>query len=105
MRALQRYGSKAMKSLLMAGAMIVAAGTCAFAQSGYWVVGNSATSKCDIVTSNPVINSQVGGNIWFGSGPYRSLDDAKLARSTISSCPATVEEPPASPQDDEKKSD
>jgi hypothetical protein len=94
-----------MKSLLMAGAMIVAAGTCAFPQSGYWVVGNSATSKCDIVTSNPVINSQVGGNIWFGSGPYRSLGDAKLARSTISSCPATVEEPPSSPQDDEKKSD
>ena len=93
-----------MKSLQLAGALIVATGTCAFAQDGYWVVGNSATSKCDIVTSNPVIDAQVGGNIWFGTGPYRSLDDAKLARSTISSCPA-VEEPPANAQGDEKKSD
>ena len=72
-----------MKSLLLAGAMIVATGACAFAQGGYWVVGNRATSKCEIVTSNPVINAQVGGNIWFGTGPYQSLDDAKLARSTI----------------------
>jgi hypothetical protein len=27
------------------------------------------------------------GNIWFGDGPYKSLADAKLARSTISACP------------------
>ncbi len=58
-----------MKSLLLAGAMIVATGTCAFAQAGYWVVGNRATAKCEIVTSNPVINAQVGGNISFGTGP------------------------------------
>ena len=93
-----------MKTVLMAGAMVVATVACAFAQAGYWVVGNRATSKCDIVTTNPVINAQVGGNIWFGSGPYQSLDDAKLARSTISSCPA-AEEPPATTQDDEKKPD
>ena len=93
-----------MKSLLLAGAMIVATGTSAFAQAGYWVVGNRATAKCEIVTSNPVINAQVGGNISFGTGPYKSLDDAKLARSTISNCPA-VQEPPADTQDDEKKSD
>jgi hypothetical protein len=92
-----------MKSLLLAGAMIVATGTCAFAQGGYWVVGNRATSKCEIVTSNPVINAQVGGNIWFGTGPYQSLDDAKLARSTIPQCPA-VEEPPAETPDNEDKS-
>ena len=55
-----------MKSLLMAGAMIIATGACAFAQGGYWVVGDSVTSKCEIVTSNPVINSQVGGNIKAG---------------------------------------
>jgi hypothetical protein len=95
---------RAMKSLLLAGAMMIATGTCVFAQGGYWVVGNRATSKCEIVTSNPVINAQVGGNIWFGSGPYSSFDDAKRARSTISSCPA-VEEPPADTQNDEKKSD
>lgn len=94
-----------MKTLLVAGMLIVAAETCALAQGGgYWVVGDRETSKCEIVTRNPVINAQVGGNIWFGSGPYQSLDEAKQARSTISSCPA-VEEPPAPSQDDEKKSD
>ena len=82
-----------MKSLLLAGAMIVATGTCALAQGGYWVVGNSATGKCEIVTSNPVINSQVGGNVWFGTGPYQSNEDAKLARSTIPQCPAVPESP------------
>jgi hypothetical protein len=55
-----------MKSLLLAGAMVVATGTCVLAQGGYWVVGDRATGKCEIVTSNPVINAaQVGGNIWF----------------------------------------
>jgi hypothetical protein len=49
--------------LLLAGAMIVATGACAFAQDGYWVIGSRATAKCEIVTSNPVINAQVGGNI------------------------------------------
>jgi hypothetical protein len=47
------------------------------------VVGNRATSKCEIVTSNPVVI----GDIWFADGPYKSLDDAKLARSTIGACP------------------
>jgi len=91
-----------MKSLLVAGAMIVATGTCAFAQGGYWVVGDRATGKCEIVTSNPVINSQVGGNIYFGTGPYKSIDDAKLARSTIPQCPI-VPEPPAGAPDEGKQ--
>ena len=90
-----------MKSLLLAGAMIVATGTCALAQGGYWVIGNSATGKCEIVTSNPVINSQIGGNVWFGTGPYKSSEDAKLARSTIPQCPA-VPEPPAGATGQEK---
>ena len=72
-----------MKALILAGAMVVAIGTACFADGLYWVVGNSATSKCDIVTSNPIIT----GNIWFEDGPYKSLADAKLARSTISACP------------------
>jgi hypothetical protein len=76
-----------MKSRLLAGTMFIAVGTTVFAQSGYWVVGDRASGKCEIVTSNPVINAQVGGNTTFGSGPYRSLDDAKLARSTIGACP------------------
>lgn len=91
-----------MKSLLLAGAIIVATGTCAFAQGGYWVVGDSATSKCEIVTSNPVINGPAGGSIYFGTGPYKSLDDAKLARSTIRECPV-VPEPPAEPAAEEDK--
>ena len=73
-----------MKALILAGAMMVAIGTACLADGLYWVVGNSATGKCDIVTSNPIIT----GNIWFEDGPYKSLADAKLARSTISACPA-----------------
>lgn len=84
-----------MKSLLLAGAMTIAAGSVAFADGRFWVVGNRATSKCEIVTSNPVINGLVGGNIWFGDGPYKSLDDAKLARSTISVCPKEPAPPAA----------
>jgi hypothetical protein len=72
-----------MKSLLLAGAIMVATATVCFAD--YWVVGNRATGKCDIVTSNPVINPY--GTPYFGDGPYKSLADAKLARSTIRACP------------------
>ncbi len=79
-----------MKSLLLAGAILIAAGNIVSAQS-YWVTGNRASGKCEIVTSNPVIDGQVGGNTTFGDGPYRSKDDAKLARSTIRECPV---EPP-----------
>jgi hypothetical protein len=74
-----------MKTALLAGAMTLAVGTVVLADGLYWVVGNRATNKCDIVTSNPVIYSW--GNIWFGDGPYGSLADAKLARSTIRVCP------------------
>jgi hypothetical protein len=87
-----------MKSLLLAGAMLIAAGNIAFAQ-GYWVTGNRTSGKCEIVTSNPVVNSQVGGNVTFGSGPYQSNDDAKLARSTIRECPP---EPPEQAQEPNK---
>jgi hypothetical protein len=89
-----------MKSLLLAAAMVVTTGAVALADGRYWVVGNSATSKCDIVTSNPVINGPVGGNIAFGDGPYKSLDDAKLARSTIGVCPT---DPPAKATDGDEK--
>ena len=51
------------------------------------MVGNRATNKCEIVTRNPVVI----GDIWFEDGPYRSLNDAKLARSTIRARP----KPPA----------
>jgi hypothetical protein len=79
--------SSLVKSLLLAGVLSCGAGTACVAQmtySGYWVVGNLAANRCDIVTSNPVIDYNVNS---FGTGPYQSLDDAKLARSTISACP------------------
>jgi hypothetical protein len=85
--------SSTLKSLLSAGVLSCAAGTACFAQmtySGYWVVGNAAAHRCEIVTSNPVIDYNVNS---FGTGPYKSLDDARLARSTIGACPA---EDPAS---------
>ena len=72
-----------MKPLILAGAMLFATATACFADGMFWVVGNRATSKCEIVTSNPVID----GDLWFEDGPYRSLGDAKLARSTIGACP------------------
>ena len=73
-----------MKSVLLASALLLAGATGAFADGLFWVVGNRATGKCNIVTSNPVII----GDIWFGDGPYKSKADAKLARSTIRACPA-----------------
>jgi hypothetical protein len=76
-----------MKSLSLAGAMIIVTVAICRADGLYWVVGNRATNSCDIVTRNPVIDGLVGGNTWFGSGPYKSLDDARLARSTINACP------------------
>ena len=35
-----------------------------------------------IVTRNPVVI----GDIWIEDGPYGSLNDAKLTRSTIGAC-------------------
>jgi hypothetical protein len=82
-----------MKSLLLASAMACFVATACFADDGdgqFWVVGNHANNRCDIVTSNPIID----GDIWFGSGPYKSMDDARLARSTISECPKADDPPP-----------
>jgi hypothetical protein len=76
-----------MKSWILAAAMTFTVGTVALASGLYWVVGNRATNRCEIVTSNPVIHQYGGGNYWFGDGPYTSLADAKLARSTIGACP------------------
>jgi hypothetical protein len=76
-----------MKALILAGAMTVAVGTVCFADGLYWVVGSRATSKCEIVTRNPIIYPYGGGDFWFGDGPYRSVRVAKLARSTIRVCP------------------
>ena len=87
-----------MRTLLLAGIMTAAFGTACYADQ-FWVVGNRGTGKCDIVTSNPVSYNLPayadGGsqyNVSFSDGPYRSIDDAKLARSTINACPP---EPPS----------
>ena len=79
--------SLATKSFLVV-ALTSASGLACFARwpehAGFWVVGNHATKKCEIVTTNPIIDGSI---IWFGSGPYKSLNDANLARSTIRRCP------------------
>jgi hypothetical protein len=80
-----------MKRSIFAAVLLLTSGTVSLADGLFWVVGNRATGKCNIVTSNPVII----GDIWFGDGPYKSWADARLARSTIRACP------PAGP-DDEK---
>ena len=73
-----------MMRFLLAGSLILASATAGLADGGmFWVVGNHATNRCEIVTSNPVID----GDIWFADGPYGSLSDAKLARSGIDECP------------------
>jgi hypothetical protein len=71
------------RSILALG-LLVSFTTAAFADGLFWVVGSHATNRCEIVTSNPVVD---GSNIWFVDGPYKSRDDAKLARSTIGACP------------------
>ena len=73
-----------MKRLIFACSLLLASGTMSLADVLFWVVGDRATGKCNIVTSNPVID----GDIWFGDGPFKSKADAKLARSTIRACPA-----------------
>jgi hypothetical protein len=90
-------GAKAMKRLIFAGVLLLASGTVSLADGLFWVVGNRATGRCNIVTSNPVIV----GDIWFGDGPYKSMADAKLARSTIRACPAVNPDD----QKDEDKTD
>jgi hypothetical protein len=86
-------GAKAMKRVILAWNLLLLSGTMSLADGLFWVAGNRATGKCDIVTSNPVIS----GDIWFGDGPYKSKADAKLARSTIRACPA--------PSPDEEKAE
>jgi len=72
-----------MRALILAGAMTVVIATGCFADGLYWVVGNRATDKCEIVTSKPIVIE----DIWFEDGPYTSLEDAKLARPTVDACP------------------
>jgi hypothetical protein len=72
-----------MKPLMLSVILVCATASACFAEGQFWVVGNHAADTCEIVTSNPVID----GDIWFGDGPYQSLAEAKIARSTIGACP------------------
>jgi len=72
-----------MTRLVLAASLILVSATAGMADSLFWVVGNRATNRCEIVTRNPIID----GDNWFADGPYRSISDAKLARSTIGPCP------------------
>jgi hypothetical protein len=74
-----------MNPLALAGCIILTTAAAGLADGLHWVVGNRAASRCEIVTSNPVII----GDIWFADGPYKSRADARLARSTIGACPKT----------------
>jgi len=68
-----------MKRLILAAAMTFGVGTVCLADGQYWVSGNRATNKCDIVTQPSVIYRYGGGNFWSGPVPT-SPRDAKLAR-------------------------
>jgi len=70
---------------MLAAALVMTTATAAWADDLFWVVGNRATNHCEIVTNNPVVT--IMGDIWFADGPYKSIADAKLARSTIGACP------------------
>ncbi|MDE5462964.1 hypothetical protein GWG67_20180 [Bradyrhizobium sp. CSS354] len=43
-----------MKRLIFAGILLLASGTASLADGLFWVVGNRATGKCNIVTSRPL---------------------------------------------------
>jgi hypothetical protein len=68
---------------MLAGSLLILSATAGFADGLYWVVGNRASGKCNIVTKNPVVI----GDVWFSDGPYTSRGDANVARSTITECP------------------
>ena len=76
--------------------MVFAIGTVCFADGLYWVVGNRATNKCEIVTSNPVVI----GDIWFEDGTYKSLADAKRP---LDHWPCPKDDPSAQPMTVERR--
>ena len=87
-----------MKSLILAGLTSVAFVTAGHADQ-YWVAHDRSTGKCDIVTTQPIVfalpaydSAPNEYRISFASGPYQSLDDAKVARSGISACPPSPEQ-------------
>ncbi len=76
-----------LRPVMLAAAMMVGIVGSTFASGMYWVVGNLITNSCDIVSQTPVVGSE--GPLWFGNGPHKTYDEAKLARQGISACPKT----------------
>lgn len=74
-----------LKKIVFGVAIVIATSTTTYANSGYWVVGNLVTNSCDIVSLSPLVSPS--GPVWFGNGPHKSYDEAKLARRQISACP------------------
>ena len=75
------------RAVMLAVAVILGLNSTTFANNSYWVVGNLVTNSCDIVSQTPVVSSD--GPLWFGNGPHKSYDEARLARQGISACPRT----------------
>src|SRR5262245_12386850 len=94
------HRSTTMKSLLIAGIMSVAFATAGHADQ-YWVSGDRITGGCNITSTQPITFSLPAFDgstdptyrTSWTSGPYQSLDDAKLARSGIGSCASSSSEP------------
>ncbi|WP_311966853.1 hypothetical protein [Bradyrhizobium australiense] len=86
-----------MKSLLLAGAMMVATGTCAFAQA---VLGGRQPRHRNMRDCHEQSHRRRPGRRKH-LVRNRSLQVARQARSTISQCPA-VEEPAAEMPEEDK---
>jgi hypothetical protein len=71
-----------MRVFVVAAAFAALITSVAWNDPGFWVIRDTRQPKCTIVTQNPVID----GTILWGSGPYKSEDDAKLAMKTINGC-------------------
>ena len=83
-----------MKSLLLAGAMIVATGTAAFADG--LLLGGRQWRDQQMRHRDQQSRHQRASRRQYlvRDGPYKSIDDAKLARSTIDACPEEEPIPP-----------
>ena len=74
-----------MKSAILAGAITLAFGTVSLANG--LLLGGRQSRDQQMRHRHQQPGIYFWGDIWFGDGPYRSLADAKLARSTIGVCP------------------
>ena len=74
-----------LRTIMLAAAIMFGIIGSTFASGIYWVVGNLVTNSCDIVSQTPVVGPE--GPLWFGNGPHKTYDEAKLARQGISACP------------------